>query len=150
MTGLTVMNTIYATIIQVKVPARFHGRVFAVNTVFAWCTMPIGFVLLGPGAAALLQSAVSPGGALAGTVGAVVGTGPGRGLALTYVLFALLLTAGVLLARRHPALARFDTEVPDARPDDEVGLNALRTRDPAASATAPSATAASGWADTGR
>jgi amino acid adenylation domain-containing protein len=126
--GLTVMNTIYATIIQVKVPSRFHGRVFAVNTVFAWCTMPVGFLFLGPGAAALLQPAMEPGGALAGSVGEVLGTGAGRGLGLMYILFGLALTVTVLLARRVPALARFDAEVPDARPDDLVGLQALRAR----------------------
>jgi amino acid adenylation domain-containing protein len=127
--GLTVMNTVYATIIQVKVPARYHGRVFAVNTVFAWCTMPAGFLLLGPGAAALLQRAMDPGGALAGTAGRVLGTGAGRGLGLTYVLFGLALLLAVLVARGLPALARFDDEVPDARPDDLVGLQALRARD---------------------
>ncbi|RKE21815.1 non-ribosomal peptide synthetase/MFS transporter [Streptomyces sp. TLI_171] len=126
--GLTVMNTVYATIVQVKVPARFHGRAFAVNAVFAWCTMPIGFVLLGPGAAALLQPTLEPGGALASTVGRVVGTGAGRGLGLTYVLFALVLIGGCLVVRRLPVFAEFDRRVPDARPDDLVGLEALRER----------------------
>jgi surfactin synthase thioesterase subunit/MFS family permease len=126
--GLTVMNAIYATIIQVKVPARFHGRIFAVNTVFAWCTMPVGFLLLGPGAAALLGPAMEPDGALAGTAGRILGTGEGRGLGLMYVLFGLALVLVVLCARRIPALARFDAEVPDARPDDLVGLQALRAR----------------------
>ena len=126
--GMTVMNTVYATIVQVKVPARFHGRAFAVNTVFAWCTMPIGFVLLGPAAAALFQRTVEPGGVLSSTVGRVVGTGPGRGLGLTYVVFALVLVAVGLLARRVKVLARFDRDVPDARPDDLVGLDALQAR----------------------
>ncbi|MQY10735.1 D-alanine--poly(phosphoribitol) ligase subunit 1 [Streptomyces sp. RB5] len=129
--GLTVMNTIYSTIIQVKIPARFHGRVFAVNTVFAWCTMPVGFLLLGPGAVALLQPAMEPGGALAGSVGEVLGTGAGRGLGLMYVLFGLALAATVAFAARIPALSRFDAEVPDARPDDLVGLQSLRARRPA-------------------
>ncbi len=126
--ALTVMNTIYATIIQVKVPARFHGRIFALNTVFAWGTMPIGFILLGPGAAHLFQAALNPGGVLHGSVGQLIGTGPGRGIGLTYITFALLLALGVLVAGRIPALARFDREVPDARPDDLVGLEALRDR----------------------
>ncbi|GAA2097029.1 hypothetical protein GCM10009759_26790 [Kitasatospora saccharophila] len=127
--GLTVMNTVYATIVQVKVPARFHGRAFAVNALFAWCTMPVGFVLLGPGTAALLQPALEPGGALAPTVGHLIGTGPGRGLGLTYVLFALVLIATGLVLRRLPVFAHFDERVPDARPDDLVGLEALHNRD---------------------
>ncbi|MFI9771932.1 amino acid adenylation domain-containing protein [Streptomyces sp. NPDC052415] len=126
--GLTVMNAIYATIIQVKVPARFHGRIFAVNTVFAWCTMPVGFLLLGPGTAALLEPAMEPDGTMAGTAGRILGTGEGRGLGLMYVLFGLALVLVVLCARQIPALARFDAEVPDARPDDLVGLQSLHAR----------------------
>jgi amino acid adenylation domain-containing protein len=139
--GLTVMNAIYATIIQVKVPARFHGRIFAVNTVFAWCTMPVGFLLLGPGTAALLEPAMEPDGTLADTAGRILGTGEGRGLGLMYVLFGLALVLVVLCAQRIPALARFDAEVPDARPDDLVGLQSLRARRlPDPSPDGPSAT----------
>src|SRR6185436_2843115 len=46
--ALTVLNGIYAIIIQVKTPQRFHGRVFALNTVLAWSTLPLGFAVLGP------------------------------------------------------------------------------------------------------
>ena len=52
---LTLLNGIYATIVQVKVPQRFHGRVFALNTVISWSTLPIGFGLVAPGVSALLE-----------------------------------------------------------------------------------------------
>ncbi|MFB9444226.1 non-ribosomal peptide synthetase/MFS transporter [Dactylosporangium vinaceum] len=102
--ALTVMNAIYTTIIQVKVPPRAHGRVFAVNTVFAWGTLPIGFLLIGPG------------------VSAAIGLGP------TYLTFgaAIALIAGVSLWYRP--LARFDAEVPDTEPEDLIGLVELRNR----------------------
>ena len=45
---LTLVNGIYTTIVQVKVPQRFHGRVFAVNTLIAWSTLPIGCGLVAP------------------------------------------------------------------------------------------------------
>jgi hypothetical protein len=51
---LTLLNGIYATIVQVKVPQRFHGRVFAMNTLIAWSTLPIGFGLVAPYAASVL------------------------------------------------------------------------------------------------
>jgi surfactin synthase thioesterase subunit/MFS family permease len=41
---------IYATLVQVKVPQRYHGRVFALNQTITWSTLPIGFALLAPGA----------------------------------------------------------------------------------------------------
>jgi hypothetical protein len=126
--GLTIMNTIYATIVQVKVPPRYHGRVFALNTLFAFCTLPVAFVVVGPFVSRALEPLMQPGGTLAGSVGRLIGTGPGRGIGLTYLLFAVILAVMVLLATRYPPLARFDRDVPDAEPDDLVGLAALRRR----------------------
>jgi hypothetical protein len=102
--ALTVMNSIYTTIIQVKVPPRAHGRVFAVNTVFAFSTLPIGFILVGPG------------------VSAAIGLGP------TYLLFGGAIAAIALAALRYRPLARFDTDVPDTEPEDALGLAELRRR----------------------
>jgi MFS family permease len=124
--SITLMNSIYATIVQVKVPQRFHGRVFAMNTLIAWSTLPIGFGLIAPNAASLLDPLLRKHGALASTVGAVIGTGPGRGIGFMYLLFGAAIAAVVLIAMRVPALARFDQEVPDAIADDLVGLQALR------------------------
>jgi hypothetical protein len=102
--------------------------------------MPVGFLVLGPGAAVLLQRLIEPGGALASTAGGVLGTGAGRGLGLMYVLFGLLLALAALCARGVPALARFDAEVPDAEPDDLVGLQALRARRSPETAAGPGQT----------
>jgi amino acid adenylation domain-containing protein len=134
--GLTIMNTIYATIVQVKVAPRYHGRVFAVNTLFAFCTLPLGFVVVGPFVSGALEPLVRPGGALATTVGRVIGTGAGRGIGLMYLVFAAIMAVMVLVAMRYPALARFDAEVPDAEPDDLLGLAELdRRARPGAGAT---------------
>ncbi|MEV0159786.1 non-ribosomal peptide synthetase/MFS transporter [Nonomuraea fuscirosea] len=126
---ITLLNGIYTTIVQVKVPQRFHGRVFAMNTLIAWSTLPIGYALVAPYAASLLDPLLLDGGALAGTVGAVIGTGPGRGIGFMYVLFGLVIVAITLAAMRVPALARFDREVPDAVADDLVGVRALRSQE---------------------
>jgi amino acid adenylation domain-containing protein len=129
---VTVLNGIYATIVQVKVPQRFHGRVFAMNTLIAWSTLPIGFGLVAPYGAALLDPLLLADGPLAATAGALIGTGPGRGIGLMYVLFGLAIAALALVAMRVPALARFDRDVPDAVADDLVGVRALRAPTPTA------------------
>jgi hypothetical protein len=123
---VTLLNGIYTTIVQVKVPQRFHGRVFAIQTLIAWSTLPIGYGLVAPNAAGLLNPLLVKGGALAPTVGWLIGTGPGRGIGFMYVLFGLAIVAVALIAMRVPALARFDREVPDAIADDLVGVQALR------------------------
>ncbi len=125
---LTLLNGVYATIIQVKVPQRFHGRVIALNTLVAWSTLPIGFGLVAPYGSEVFEPLLAPDGPLAGTVGAVIGVGQGRGIGFMYVCFGLAIAAIALVSMRVRALARFDAEVPDAVPDDLVGAEALRDR----------------------
>ncbi|MCW2882567.1 MAG: non-ribosomal peptide synthetase [Sphaerisporangium sp.] len=125
---LTMVNGIYTTIVQVKVPPRFHGRVFALNTLIAWSTLPIGFGLVAPYGSKVLDPLLAPGGPLAGSVGAVIGVGAGRGVGFMYIVFALAMAVLVLVSLRFKALARFDAEVPDAAPDDLVGYETLRRR----------------------
>jgi hypothetical protein len=125
---LTLVNGIYTTIVQVKVAQRFHGRVFALNTLIAWSTLPIGWVLVVPYGARLFNPLMARGGALSGAFGPVVGVGPGRGIGLMYLLFAVAMALLVLIALRTPALARFDEQVPDAAPDDLIGFEARQRR----------------------
>ncbi|MER5321146.1 non-ribosomal peptide synthetase/MFS transporter [Streptosporangium roseum] len=125
---LTMLNGVYATIIQVKVPQRFHGRVIALNTLIAWSTLPIGFGLVAPYGSAAFEPLLLPGGPLADTVGLVLGTGEGRGVGLMYVLFALAIAVTALVAMRTRTLSRFDVDVPDALPDDLVGFQTLQRR----------------------
>lgn len=126
--GLALLNGIYATVIQTKVPMRFHGRVIAVNTMVAWSTLPIGFALVAPAGPELLQPLMDEGGALASSVGALIGTGDGRGIGLLYLVFGLAMAVLVLISLCVPVLARFDREVPDAESDDLIGLETLRAR----------------------
>ncbi len=143
---LAIVNGVWLTIIQTKVPQRLHARVIALNMVIALSTMPIGQALLTP----LLVPAVEPllahDGALAGTVvGSVLGLGPGRGIGLLYVVFGLLVVVTVAVGLVVPRLARFDDEVPDAPPDDLVGLRSFQQRTgrtPSAVVDSPRATAA--------
>jgi len=131
-TGLTlaVIQSTYATIVQVKIPQRFHGRVFALNQMIAWSTLPLGFAVIAPLATSAFRPLLQPGGALAGTVGRVVGVGAERGIGLVYAVVAVAIAALTLLAMRRTILARFDADVPDAVPDDLVGLQALQERTP--------------------
>ncbi|MEV0132076.1 amino acid adenylation domain-containing protein [Dactylosporangium sp. NPDC050688] len=129
--ALSLVNGVYTTIVQVKVPQRYHGRVFALNTMVAWSTLPIGHGIVAPLGTKFFEPLLAPGGALAGSVGAVIGTGPGRGIAFMYVVFGLAMAAMVAAGLRIPVLRRFDRDVPDALPDDLVGIQELRRRVPA-------------------
>jgi hypothetical protein len=128
---------IYATLVQVKVPQRYHGRVFALNQTITWSTLPIGFALLAPGATALFEPLMAPDGALAGTVGALLGTGDGRGIGLGYVVFGLMLLLITIGGFSIRLLRNFDTEVEDSLPDDLVGAQERERRLAAKSAPEP-------------
>ncbi|MFC5668163.1 amino acid adenylation domain-containing protein [Kitasatospora misakiensis] len=135
--GLALVNGVYATIVQTKVPLRFHGRVIAVNTMVAWSTLPIGFAVVAPLGPRLVQPWIDENGPLAGTVGRLIGTGEGRGIGLLYLLFGLAMALLVLICLTVPALRHFDRDVPDAEPDDLVGLATLAARAETAPPSAP-------------
>ncbi|MGW2874636.1 hypothetical protein, partial [Kitasatospora sp. NPDC001225] len=120
---------------QTKVPLRFHGRVIAVNTMVAWSTLPVGFAVVAPFGPGLLQPLMDHDGALAGSVGRLIGTGDGRGIGLLYLLFGLAMAALALVCLAVPVLRHFDRDVPDAEPDDLVGLQTIQDR--TADAAAP-------------
>ncbi|MEV4490016.1 amino acid adenylation domain-containing protein [Micromonospora coxensis] len=124
--ALNVMNGIYFTTVQVKVAQRYHGRVFALNTVISWSTLPLGFGVVAPVGNQIFEPLMADDGPLAGTVGRLLGTGEGRGTALMYVVFAGVMALIVVLARRTRTLRTFDHEVPDAPPDDLVGLEIIQ------------------------
>ncbi|MCZ7438053.1 amino acid adenylation domain-containing protein [Micromonospora sp. WMMC241] len=126
--AMTTAQSIYATIVQVKVPQRFHGRVFSLNQTIAWSTLPIGFALLAPGATALFEPMLAPGGSLAGTVGEVIGTGPGRGIGFAYICFGVILILITLGGFAIRLLRRFDLEVEDSLPDDLIGAQEREKR----------------------
>ncbi|MGC5284691.1 amino acid adenylation domain-containing protein [Micromonospora sp. DT231] len=126
--SMTTAQSIYATIVQVKVPQRYHGRVFSLNQTISWSTLPIGFALVAPAATRLFEPLLAPDGALAGSVGAVIGTGPGRGIGFAYVCFGaalILITLGGFAIR---LLRRFDLEVADSLPDDLIGAQERERR----------------------
>jgi hypothetical protein len=127
--ALSIANGIYVTIIQVKIPQRFHGRVIALNQTIAWSTIPIGFAVFVPASGPLLNPLMSQHGALAETVGRVIGTGSGRGIGLAYLLFGLGMAVNALIGLRIRTLRQLDTDLPDATPDDLVGVQALAGRD---------------------
>ena len=135
--ALVLIQSTYTTIVQVKVPQRFHGRVFALNQMIAWSTLPVGFLVLAPLASRAFEPLLAPGGALAGPVGQVIGVGSGRGIGLVYFVVGLAIAALTAVGLRTTRLGRFDADVPDAAPDDLVGLQTLKQRHAASAGSSP-------------
>ncbi|EPX59033.1 Major facilitator superfamily MFS_1 [Cystobacter fuscus DSM 2262] len=101
------------TIWQRKIPAALQGRVFGIRFLVAQGVLPLAFLLAGPLADHVFEPLMRHEGPLSTSVGAVLGTGPGRGIALLFVVLGLLSILGVLLAATSPRLRRLEEEIPD-------------------------------------
>ncbi|MEG0880215.1 MAG: MFS transporter [Janthinobacterium sp.] len=98
---------------QSKVPPGLQGRCFAIQRVLSEAAMPVGYCLAGPLAEHVFEPLLMPGGALAGSVGQLIGTGAGRGMGLMFIVLGLAMSLVAMLAYSIPALRRAD-ELPDA------------------------------------
>jgi hypothetical protein len=81
-----VINGSNQAIWQAKVAPDVQGRVFSIRRLIAWFVNPISTLIAGPLADLALEPAMSEGGALNGALGWLVGTGPGAGMALMFIL----------------------------------------------------------------
>lgn len=99
---------------QTKVPSHLLGRCMAILRMTSEAALPIGYLLAGPLAEFVFEPALMPGGALADSVGSVIGTGPGRGIGLMFVLLGLLMSLVAALGYAVRSIRRVEQELPDA------------------------------------
>ncbi len=99
---------------QTKVPSQLLGRTMAILRMTSEAALPIGFLMAGPLAEFVFEPAMMPGGALAGTIGAVIGVGPGRGLALMFIVLGVLMMAVAAVGYGIRSIRRVEHELPDA------------------------------------
>lgn len=101
------------TIWQRKVPASMQGRVFAVRVMVGQGVFPFAFLLAGPLADGVFEPLMAGTSPLSQSIGLVLGTGPGRGVRLLFVVLGLLSTVAVALAASSRHLRRVEEELPD-------------------------------------
>ncbi|WP_380283121.1 amino acid adenylation domain-containing protein [Kitasatospora purpeofusca] len=119
--SMMILNSHWMSLIQTKVGMELQGRVLATNQMLAMSMMPLGFLTAGPLSDHVFEPLMRPGGALADSVGLVLGTGPGRGAGLLLVLVGLLLAVWGLLGLAYRPLRLLEDILPDALPDAEIG-----------------------------
>jgi MFS family permease len=99
---------------QTKVAADVQGRVFALSGMVAGIAAPLSFLASGPLADRVFEPLLAVNGALAGSVGRVIGVGPGRGIGLMFIVMGTLHLIVIALSYLYPRLRNLETEVPDA------------------------------------
>jgi DHA3 family macrolide efflux protein-like MFS transporter len=106
-------------VFQTKIPPDLQGRVFAIRGMISRSIMPLAFILSGPLADKVFEPLMAKGGALADTfLGTILGTGPGRGIGLMFIISCLFLWGESLLAYANPRIRNLEIEIPDAIPDE--------------------------------
>lgn len=116
-----IVNGCNQAIWQSKVALGAQGRVFAMRGVAATLAQPLSSILAGPLADRIFNPLLMPGGSLAGSVGRLIGTGPGRGIGLMFMLFGVVLLGTTLFGIANPRLRRVESDLPDALPAPSGG-----------------------------
>jgi Major Facilitator Superfamily len=111
---LPFVNGLTQTLLQSKIAADVQGRVFGVAGMISMGSVPLASLIAGPLADRVFEPMLVPGGALAGSVGRVIGVGEGRGVGFLFVLLGALVLVVVSLASLNPRLRRLESEIPDA------------------------------------
>ena len=102
------------TIWQTKVPADVQGRAFAIRRLVAWSTLPLAYLVAGPLADQVFEPWMAEQGPLARVVGGLFGTGPGRGIAVLFIVLGLLTVIAVAAGFLYQPLRDLEDRLPDA------------------------------------
>ncbi|MDJ0952887.1 MAG: MFS transporter [Acidimicrobiia bacterium] len=108
-----IVNGASQVVWQTKVAEGAQGRVFSLRRMIGQAISPIAILLAGPLADGIFEPALASGGALAGSVGELIGTGTGRGIGFLYVLAGLAITALAVIGWLLPHVRNIERELPD-------------------------------------
>ncbi|MFO7698449.1 MAG: MFS transporter [Anaerolineae bacterium] len=112
--AMPIINGCSQAIWQVKTAPDVQGRVFSFRRVISYSTIPLAYLLAGPLADRVFNPLLADDGAWAGSLGRVIGVGPGRGIGALFIalgLATLAITAGALA---YTPLRRVEIDLPDA------------------------------------
>lgn len=87
---LPILNGSSQAIWQTKVPPDVQGRVFATRLLIAQISVPAAMLISGPFADRVFEPGMMSGGNLAPVFGWLIGTGPGAGMALMFVITGIV------------------------------------------------------------
>lgn len=99
---------------QSKTEPSFQGRVTSLERMLTQSTLPIACLMGSSLADKVFEPLLAAGGPLAGTIGKVVGTGPGHGIGLLLGLVGLSVVLATIIGYFSPRLRRLEDEVADS------------------------------------
>lgn len=98
---------------QTKTAPDVQGRVFSVRRMLAMSVTPLSYVAAGPLADKIFEPLMAVDGPLAGSMGRIIGTGPGRGIGLMFVMVGVGTVGITLVSYLYPRIRYLEDELPD-------------------------------------
>ena len=120
MGALAVIISTNQSIWQTKVEPRLLGRTMAMQNMVANAPQLLSYVLAGPAADAVFEPLVGRDRVRAPLLALIVGDGPGRGIALLFMLVGGFIGLCVAVAASSARLRRLEDDLPDAVGDEET------------------------------
>ncbi|MFD5461536.1 MFS transporter [Kitasatospora sp. NPDC127059] len=121
--------------LQVEVEPDMQGRTFAAFGMATNTTLFAGYLLAGPVAERVFEPLLRGDGSLAGSVGKVLGVGPGRGTAFLLLVVGAFVVLTAALGYLSPSLRSLRKPAPE--PVADAGAGPTAGPEPAAEAAAP-------------
>ena len=112
--ALPFINSCAQVIFQKKVAPDVQGRVFSLNGAICGSCLPLAYLVAGPLADRIFEPLMTVNGPLAGTIGQLIGTGPGRGIGLMFIVLGTLTMLMTIIAYQYAPLRLVNDELPDA------------------------------------
>ena len=115
LTGMSFMFVIGLNwvILQIKSAPDIQGRIFALMGTLGVGGQAAGILVTGPIASRIFEPLFANGGAWENSIGIILGTGPGRGMAFMFVLLGLIVLGVVVLSWLSPSIRLLENQQPD-------------------------------------
>lgn len=110
---IPILNGSNQAIWQAKVAPDVQGRVFSIRRLIAWFVTPLAMLISGPLADKLMEPAMQANSSLAQLFTPLVGSGPGSGISLIFILGGIGGLFVALAGYLTPAVRNVDTIMPD-------------------------------------
>jgi len=121
MFGLPVASGCSITISQLKIEPSVQGRTQAIRMMISRSMMPLAYLIAGPLADYVFEPAFRAGGALEKSwIANLIGSGPGRGIGLIFIISGLFLLLVTLFAALEPHIRHVETDLPDMLPESSL------------------------------
>jgi MFS transporter, DHA3 family, macrolide efflux protein len=111
--GWPIINACAQVIFQKKVALDVQGRVFAIRQMIADASFPLAYIVAGPLADKVFEPLMVANGSLAGSIGQIIGVGPGRGIGLMFIIMGAFTMLVAVAGYQYPRLRLVEDELPD-------------------------------------